>query len=303
MLNKVSVAGYGKTAKTVRSVSMQVKNFYSSIRTSFIVASLLLATLATAQQPQRHRLFNDNMPPGAIGQFRRDLRGPVQCQYQPVKITAEGTAKVSLAIGNMFQADTAEPVYAGFELGNVYRIRITEIPLFEGYEIYPTIELIDRVYPPAGQEVRFAIPIVISNDDMLHALRGNLVTRVIYLEDPSTALPIAETPGEQRDFDIQPHQDALDVADTLGRPVAIIRYGSRTPPSDPTYMNAFLMGCPYWLPLQSPRTEALTPEGQTAAIRTPHIPRDDVPTQVIPSTEQTRIARPYALPIDSGVVR
>lgn len=280
---------------------MQVKNF--PIRTRFIAASLLLASIATAQQPQQHRLFRDDMPPGAIGQSRRDLRGPVQCTYQPVKIITEGAARVSLAVGDMFQPAVGEPVYAGFVLGNVYRIRVTDIPLFEGYEIYPTIELIDRVYPPAGQEVRFAIPIVISNDDMLHALRGNLVTRVIYLEDPSTALPLADLPDQQRDFDIQPHQDALEVADSLGRPVAIIRYGSRTPPTDPIQMNAFLMGCPQWLPLHSPRTQPLVPAGQTATIRTPHIPRDDVPTQSIPTTAPMQIAQPYSLPIHSGVVR
>ena len=166
------------------------------------------------------------------------------------------------------------------------------------------MELIDRVYPPLGQEVRFAIPIVISNDDMVEALNGNLVTRVIYLEDPQTALPLADQPDQQRDFDIQPSQDALEVADTLGRPIAIVRYGSRTPPTDPTQMNAFLMGCPSWLPLAPARTEALIPPGESAVIRTPHIPRDDVPmTQPIPTVAPTRIATPRYLPSGPGVLR
>ncbi|MEZ6088999.1 MAG: hypothetical protein R3C05_13430 [Pirellulaceae bacterium] len=274
------------------------------IRIGILLPTLLLAEIGLAQVPGQHRLFNDQLPPGAIGMSRRDLRGPVQCQFQPVKIIAEGNAKVSLAQGDMFQSETAEPLYAGFMIGAVYRIRITEIPFYAGYEVYPTIELIDRVYPPAGQEVRFAIPIVISNDDMIEALNGNLVTRVIYLEDPQTALPLADQPDQQRDFDIQPQQDALEVADALGRPIAIVRYGSRTPPTDPTQMNAFLMGCPSWLPLAAARTKAIIPPGESAAIRTPHIPRDDIPvTQPIPSSVPLHIATPRSPLSESGVLR
>ncbi len=260
-----------------------------------------------------HNLYNDQTPPGVIGRGRSDLRGPVQCQYQPVKISAEADARIALAQGNMFQQSSDKPFYAGLILGNVYRIQVTEIPHQPGWDIYPTVELIDRVYPPVGQEVRFAIPIVISQDDMQQALGGNLVTRVIYLEDPQTALPIADSPGQQRDFDIMPNQDALDVADSLGRPVAIIRYGSRTPPRDVSLMNAFLMGCPPWLPLPSPHTRAMIPAGQTATIRTPHIPRDDIPVQTIPAYAQPpastltgapgQASRPRFMPASSGVMR
>lgn len=265
------------------------------VRLTLITVSLLLTELASAQS--WHRLQRDDAPPGAIGQSRRDLRGPVNCQFQPVKIFAEGDARVSLAQGNMFQLAVDDPVYAGLSIGNVYRIRITDIPLRAGYEVFPTIELIDRVYPPAGQEVRFAIPINISEEDVELAIDGQLVTRVIYLEDPDTALPLADAPGEQRNLDIRPHQDALEVADSLGRPVAIVRYGSRVPPTDPNQMHTFLMGCPYWLPLMSPRTQALVPEGQTATVRTPHIPRIDLPSvSPIPVTPTTQIARPPAMP-------
>jgi hypothetical protein len=52
---------------------------------------------------------------------------------------------------------------------------------------------------------------------------------VIYIEDPNLALPVNEIPGQQRFFDVGPTHDPLDAADRLGRPVAILRMGSRIP--------------------------------------------------------------------------
>ena len=101
------------------------------IRIGILLPALLLGEMVGAQVHGKHRLFNDQMPPGAIGMSRRDLRGPVECQFQPVKIIAEG-AMVSLAQGDMFQTETAEPLVAGFMIGAVYRIRVTEIPLYSG---------------------------------------------------------------------------------------------------------------------------------------------------------------------------
>ncbi len=62
------------------------------------------------------------------------------------------------------------------------------------------------------------------------ALNGKFVTRVIYLEDPNHAVPVA-TGGEkpQTFFEVRPTDDPLEIADQLGRPVAILRLGGRLP--------------------------------------------------------------------------
>lgn len=260
------------------------------LRPLYFIACLSFACITVGQGRPGHNLLHDRLPLGAVGQARQDLRGPLHCTYQPVQVSAYGKAQVSLAQNGAFGKGNAKSLYAGLTLGSVYRLRVTDIPLYPGQEVYPTIELVDRTYPPAGQEVRFAIPIVITEDDLQDAMQGKLVTRVIYLEDPQTALPLADQPGTQRDFLISGADDALEVADTLGRPVAIVRFGSRTPPTDYAQMNSFLLGCPAWLPLATPRSAAMIPEGQTAVIRTPHIPRTDLDTQPIPA--QQRIATP-----------
>ena len=121
----------------------------------------------------------------------------------------------------------------GLLIGAVYRLRVTHIRLAEGLEVYPTIEVVDRLYAPPGQERRFAIPVDLTDEDLRLALDGKFVTRVIYLEDPRTALPVRVPASGQNWFDIVPGQDPLAVADGLGRPVAILRLGGRVPDQGP----------------------------------------------------------------------
>jgi hypothetical protein len=129
-------------------------------------------------------------------------------------------------------------------IGQVYRLRVTNIPLETGVEVYPTIELIDRVNPPAGMERRFAIPIDLDLDDLREAAAGKFVTRIVYVEDPNSALPTAQEKDRIQWFDVGPGQDPLAVADQMGRPVAIIRLGSRLPTGDPQADQNFCYGYP-----------------------------------------------------------
>ncbi len=111
-------------------------------------------------------------------------------------------------------------------------------------EIFPTIEIIDRTYAPADQQVRFAIPVEIDPQDINLALQGKFVTRVIYLEDPHNALPLSSSNGQSW-FEVGPGRDPLTVADELGRPVAILRMGGRVPDQGPD--PKFYFCSPAWI--------------------------------------------------------
>ena len=78
------------------------------------------------------------------------------------------------------------------QIGPVYRLQVTDIPNNPGVEIFPTVEVIDRLYPPPGLALRFPIPIELTQDELEMAARGTFVTRVIYVEDPSIALPVRQ---------------------------------------------------------------------------------------------------------------
>jgi hypothetical protein len=121
----------------------------------------------------------------------------------------------------------------------------------EGVEVFPTIELIDRLYPPAGQECRFPIPIDITEDDLKLAASGKFVTRVIYVEDPQKAYPAAENLQTQAWFEASSGEDPLAVADGMGRPVAILRLGARQPIQGHESDPAFFFGSPCFAALPS----------------------------------------------------
>jgi hypothetical protein len=212
------------------------------------VACLILAGTARAQEEAVHYWHHGIMPPGAIGSRQLQRGGPLPGFYQPVEIKAPRGVSISLAAGNQFDAAQAAPRRAGFLIGSVYRLRVTNIPRAEGLEVFPTIEVIDRLYAPPDQAVRFAIPVELTQEDLQLALEGRFVTRVIYLEDPQSASPVASNPAaepSQTWFDVGPGRDPLAVADALGRPVAILRLGARVPDQGPD--SQFFFGSPPWL--------------------------------------------------------
>lgn len=123
------------------------------------------------------------------------------------------------------------PLLVGMHIAPVYRLRVTNLPYRPGVEVYPTLEIIDRLYPPVGKTLDFPIPIELTEEDLLLAASGYFVTRVIYVEDPATALPVQGERERQSWLDAPRGEDPLTTALQLGRPVAILRIGSRTPDS------------------------------------------------------------------------
>ncbi len=217
-----------------------------------LVALWLPADALFAQQPGVHYLHQGVMPPGAIGSRQLQRGGPLPGYFQPVEIKAPAGALVSPAVEGAFLSPEPAPRAFGMLIGSVYRLKVTNIPHAEGREVYPTVEVIDRTYPPRGQELRFPIPIDLTLQDLQIALEGKFVTRVIYLEDPRNAVPSPQVSNEQNWFEAAPGRDPLAVADALGRPVAILRMGGRWPANAAEVDPQFLFGCPPLVQFPSP---------------------------------------------------
>lgn len=166
--------------------------------------------------------------------------------FQPVELQGPAGVEISLAVEGTWDEPRPVPLLVGFLIAPVYRFKVTGIPWAEGQELFPTVEVIDRLYTPAGHETRFPIPIELLQDDLEQALQGKFVTRVIYLEDPDRALPHGQTPpGHETWFDVGPGGNPVKMADELGRPVAILRLGGRIPLEGETGIDrGFLYGCP-----------------------------------------------------------
>jgi len=210
-----------------------------------MLAVALLSASSFAQQP--HHLLRGNMIPGQASQIRM-MSSPAKAgQVQPVKVSAPDGVEISVVSGGSF-VSTGQPSYTGgMQLGSLYRFRITGVQVATSFELYPSVELLDLLRPPKGLENDFPVPIVISDSDIREVIAGRLVTKVIYLEDPDVALPRGGSKEEQPYFDVSAAEDPVRTAEGLGRPMAILRIGSRVPTGDElasASMNAFNSATP-----------------------------------------------------------
>ncbi|QDV52090.1 hypothetical protein Enr17x_41490 [Gimesia fumaroli] len=189
---------------------------------------------------QFYHPLNQRTPPGVAGQWAA-LSGQVQAGYiQPMKFSLPSKGTVTFFDGGPQQRiQKASPAPIGFAVGYVYRVKLSGMPEFPGVELYPTIELIDRLHPPAGLAEQYPIPVTFTQEDIELALSGRMVTKVVYLERPQTAVPAK--------FDRQPTQaitaqkNLIAEADLLGRPMLILRMGGRLPSTrgeDPAFYGS-----------------------------------------------------------------
>jgi hypothetical protein len=268
--------------------------------TTVLVAFSLLALVpcptshGQSPLPPVAYLQNSDAPPGVVGSGRLVRGGPVVGYFQPVELAGPEQLEIALAQQGQFLPPLNAPVKVGMLVGSVYRFRVTNIPNRPGEELYPTVEVLDRMYAPRGREHRFPIPVLLEQDDLLHALQGGLVTRVIYLEDAEVASPIPQEPGTQRVLDVAATDNALQIADQLGRPMAILRIGSRVPANLQEDLTSFLYGSPPWMPLPPVPTR----EGLMEAGLMTELPLPGPPAALRHETQpsEPRVPREFILP-------
>lgn len=208
-----------------------------------VLVGLTSSLTAAAEDQPVHWLNAGAMPPGAIGSQRLERGGPLSGYFQPVRIRAPKGARIALAMEGGFSDVATSEALVGLQIGPVYRLRVTNFAEGDTAEIFPTIEMIDRLYPPPGLALKFPAPIELTQEELALAERGAFVTRVIYVEDPKQALPIARRAGEEQPwYEAPPGEDPLVTADRNGRPIAILRIGSRRP--DANSANGFVATAP-----------------------------------------------------------
>jgi hypothetical protein len=98
----------------------------------------------------------------------------------------------------------------------------------DGEELFPSVRVLAKLAAPPGMAWRFPVEIAVDEDDLRTALGGGLVRRVVYASCEPERPDIV--PGAW--FDVRPGDDALEVARTLGDPVAEVVIGNRVPARD-----------------------------------------------------------------------
>ena len=146
---------------------------------------------------------------------------------QPVEIRGPEGMQISIETADGWSPLSVAPLRMGLAVGRPYRLRLAGSTAGETWELFPSVLLLARLATPPGMAWRFPIEILVDEADVSAALAGSLVRRVVYVScDPERE---GVTPANW--FDVRPGDDAIEVASTLGNPIAEIIMGNRLPVS------------------------------------------------------------------------
>jgi hypothetical protein len=197
-----------------------------------LLVILVLTLIASVGQTQEvagvgaaRRIAMAGPTPGAIGATPPSQHAPRPSHFQSV--TVEGPAGLLVAVETVsgWSTPVAVPLRMELPVGVPHRLRLTGIPGFEGMELFPSVRVLAKLDAPPADDWRFPVELVIDQQDLAEAMEGALVRRVVY---SATDCLDADPPVS---FDVQPGNDALDVAQTLGDPVLEFVVGNRVPSS------------------------------------------------------------------------
>jgi len=164
---------------------------------------------------------------------------PLPPHIQVVQLRAPRGATIEVvepAVEPLPTSSAEDGLLVGLPIGVPYRLRIRNLPTHPESELFPVVELIGHLHRPDDIDpTRFPIRIQFEQEDVDNVLdHGQLVTHVVYLEDPDLALPLHLPDGKIPVATLEPTEEPFRVADALGRVMAVVRLGGRVPmPGEP----------------------------------------------------------------------
>ena len=196
------------------------------------LALLALTSLTSVQAQERSGKYyplDHRKPVGEAGRWQAVIQPGIQHYVQPVQIKLPTTGEVSFYQGGSQAPAQEAPAQAGMQVGYAYRVKIANIPEHPGLEIYPTIELLGRLHPPTELKDKYPVPVEITDEEIEAVMNDQMVTKVIYLEQPQLAQPTRQVDGKMHTESLDTEVNLLQAADQRGRPIAILRIGGRIP--------------------------------------------------------------------------
>jgi uncharacterized repeat protein (TIGR01451 family) len=122
----------------------------------------------------------------------------------------------------------AAPATFGMRPGYLHRVQINNPPGHPGVTLFPTLEVRGTLYlPPKLRAASYPAAVVFTPQEIDRVLQGKLLTKVIYLEDPEKAFAVNTTVDAPIELDAGKGQNPVEAALERGRPMVIVRLGSR----------------------------------------------------------------------------
>jgi len=126
--------------------------------------------------------------------------------------------------------------------GYCYRLRLSNLPGHPGVSIFPTVEVHGSLkLAPKLNAAHYPAPLVLTEADIESVVAGNLISKVIYLENPDRVPPASSSTSSLRkgegkeepmELNLPPGSDLSLEAQDRGRLMLFVRMGGRLLVSD-----------------------------------------------------------------------
>lgn len=146
-----------------------------------------------------------------------------------VRFGGQDGMQVAFQQGEPISHVYATPVVIGMRPGYIYRVKLTNFPGHPGVSLFPTLEVRGTLMlPPSIRAIEHPATVAVSPQEIDRVLAGGFITKVVYLEDPDKAIPVASSSAEPLETMLKPGDDPLKEARERGRPMLIVRLGGRS---------------------------------------------------------------------------
>jgi uncharacterized repeat protein (TIGR01451 family) len=182
--------------------------------TFFLVACVCLTVLGSAV----------SAPPATA-----PLPAALSAPFLYVRFNGPKGMQVSFYQGNAAARSFDTPVTVGLRPGYVYRVKLTGFARDPKLALYPTLEVRNSLSLASRvQASDYPAPVVFNAEELEHASAATaMVTKVVYLEHPDFASPVASKLDRPLEALVLPDQDPIEEARMVGRPMVILRLGER----------------------------------------------------------------------------
>ena len=119
------------------------------------------------------------------------------------------------------------PVPHDFPQGNIYRLKLTNIPGHPGKELFPTLEIAPTAARTQAFLAHSSVPVEFTDNDFDQVVSGNFVTKVVYLPNPEFQGTAMSGVGTLVNTQLQPGVDPIIEASKRGAILAVIRVGNK----------------------------------------------------------------------------
>ncbi len=155
---------------------------------------------------------------------------PVPAPLVAAKFIVPKDVRVTAFPGSSASRMYDAPVVMGLRPGYAYRFELSNLPYHPNKSLYPEVEIRGTLVPRPGMKyMDYPIPLTFSEADIERVMKGAVVTKIIYLEDPEKALPAEVGPNAPVEMPDGSDDAALKAAMANGRLMAIVRVGNLKP--------------------------------------------------------------------------